>query len=153
MSLVRVTYSPASEVDDHEESGTPRISCYICMESTPPLIRSPCECRTLYMHPACQMRFLQHSGNFNCSVCATPYTNTIVHEQVHPTNVTKCLVGHVIASTLALTFVCSQLMTTPDPTYANGIVFVVINISVACMLTLSYLTDTCMHRYAVAIHV
>lgn len=140
----------ASEATDPD---TPRVSCYICMESTPPLIQSPCVCRTMYMHPACQMRMVQHSGNPSCSVCATPFTN-VQREHVQTGEISRCLIGHLIVLTIAFAFLCAQLSTMTEFPYTDGVIFVVINISVVCMLTLTYITDRCAHRHTVvSIHV
>ena len=55
--------------------------CYICADSTPPLISDVCMCKNRFVHPECQKKLvdtLETRGE--CSVCKTAYKN--VHVQV-----------------------------------------------------------------------
>lgn len=70
------------------ENGT---ACYVCLEpcDTP----SPCACKNLYVHVACQVQWIETSQTTHCSVCHAAYANVVVLEERAPLcSVTLCAV-------------------------------------------------------------
>ena len=53
--------------------------CYICTDSTPPLLHDVCACKNRHVHPECQKRLivtLERSAR--CAVCKTQYKNAVI---------------------------------------------------------------------------
>lgn len=50
-------------------------ACYVCYESSPPLLRDICDCRTALIHPQCQQRLLDEDFGTHCKICAAEYRN------------------------------------------------------------------------------
>lgn len=48
-------------------------NCYICYENC--LIKSPCNCKNIFIHKECQKKYIETSNNFKCSICNTQYDN------------------------------------------------------------------------------
>lgn len=65
-----------------------KTECYICMD--PCLAKSPCECAS-HVHPTCLIKFIETSGNTNCTICNGQYPVAPTPSKIRPKNVLRLL--------------------------------------------------------------
>ena len=52
---------------------SPTNACYVCFESCN--IKSPCDCKSMYLHKNCQINIIKENKKFNCLICKKKYEN------------------------------------------------------------------------------